>query len=98
MTFSSLRLSLLPLAWSFLAFVLSCFVFFSFLFRFFAVLSFLSFPFLYLILYSFLHFFFPIDLRLSCVCMRSDRYYVQNTRDCLSWVASGIFSCSRREW
>ena len=69
----------------------SCLVFFLLLLSFFFyllsffVFRFLVFSFLHLLFFSFFS-FFPIDLRLSCVCvvigasvvrMRSDRYYVQ---------------------
>ena len=56
MAFFPLFLSLLPLlVFSFLSFP-------------FSFLRFLVFSFLSFILFSFLSFFFPIDLRLSCVC------------------------------
>ena len=70
MTSSSLFLSLLPLlVLHFLAFLVFSFSFFSFFVFFFRFLlfSFLSFLFLF-VLCS----FFPIDLRLSCVCVMID--------------------------
>ena len=55
---------------TFLAFLLFFFSFLSiFFFIFFLLFRFLLFSFLSFIFFSFLCFFFPIDLRLSCVCV-----------------------------
>ena len=81
----SLFLSLLALlVLSFLAFLV--FPFISFPFSFFAFFS----PLLFFSFLFFSLFLFPIDLRLSCVCVIIGMYYVQYIRGSFSWVASGI--------
>ena len=84
----------------------SCFscLFFSFLFLsflFFSFLSFFVFSFSCLF-FPFLHLFFsllvfPIDLRMSCVCVVIDTTCNIYIRGSLSWVASGVVGFSRRE-
>ena len=68
-------------------------LFFPFLSLF--VFRFLVFSFLYLFLFCL---FFPIDLRLSCVCVViGTTCNIYLVRGSLSWVASGIVGFSRRE-
>ena len=90
----------------FFLFSFPCFLFLSSLFLLF--LSFLFFPFLFPFSLSFLPFplssllffvsFFPMELRLSCVCVAigtTCNIYVVGG---LSWVANGIIGFSRREY
>ena len=84
--------SLLFLASSSCLFLLLLFfLLFPFSFFHFLVFSFLPFVFFY-----FLCFFFPIDLRLSCVCAVIGTT-MQYIRGSLSWVGSGMVGFSRRE-
>ena len=91
MLFFPFSRSLLPLALSFLAVLVFSFLFFPFSFFRFHVFSFLSF------IFSFLRFFFPIDLRLSCVCVVIGTTCSIYVVVFFSRVASGIVGCSRRE-
>ena len=83
MTFFPLFLSLLPLlVLSFLAFLAFSFLSFPFSFFRFLVFSFLSF-----VLFSFLCFFFPIDVRLSCVCVVIGTTCIMHVVVFLRWQA-----------